>query len=365
MKMINVTKSSLPSYKKYSRKIKKLWKTKHLTNLGFYHNELEMKLSKYLLVENLLLYNNGHSALEFAFEAIMKKGEIITTPFTFSSTTHAIIRTGNTPVFCDVKYDYTIDESKIEELITEKTIAIAPVHVYGNICNVDKISEIAKKYNLMVIYDSAHVFGTKYKDKGIGTFGDISMFSLHATKVFHSIEGGALTFNDNSYKEMLTSIRNFGQINPENIKYIGGNGKMDEFRAAMGLTLLEIIDSEIGKRKLVYERYIQNLKHLDGIKLNYVQSDVTSNYAYFPVLFENYKYNRNEIYELLKINNIISRKYFYPLTSEFSAYKGLFHINETPLAKHLAKNILCLPLYADLNLKDVDMICNIIKKGVL
>lgn len=365
MSKINVTRSSLPEFNKYTERIKSLWETRHLTNLGKNHNDLETQLSRYLLTNNALLYSNGHLALEYAFELLPQKGEIITTPFTFASTTHAIIRTGHIPVFCDIKNDYTIDENKIEVLITEKTVAIAPVHVYGNICNVEKIEEIAKKHNLMVIYDAAHVFGVKYKNQGIGSFGDISMFSFHATKVFHTIEGGALTFNNDAYKQKLIAMRNFGQTDPENIEYVGGNGKMDEFRAAMGLCILEIVDNEISKRKRVYERYVHNLKNIQGIVLNQIQDDVLSNYAYFPVLFEKFRYNRNQIFDLLKKNDVIARKYFYPLTSEFTAYKGLFPIQETPIAKHLAENILCLPLYPDLSLDDVDRICNIITEGVL
>lgn len=365
MNKINVTRSSLPDYKKYTDKIKSLWETRHLTNLGKYHIDLESQLSQYLLTNNSMLYSNGHLALEYAFELLPKKGEIITTPFTFASTTQAIVRTGNIPVFCDIKRDYTIDETKIEDLITENTVAIAPVHVYGNICNVECIEEIAKKHNLMVIYDAAHVFGVKFKNLGIGSFGDISMFSFHATKVFHTIEGGALTFKNDSYKQKLLAMRNFGQTDPENIDYLGGNGKMDDFRAAMGLCMLEIVDNEISKRKRVYERYLHNLKNIKGIILNQIQENVVSNYAYFPVLFEKYRYDRNQIFELLKNNDVIARKYFYPLTSEFVAYKGLFSIQETPIAKYLAENILCLPLYPDLALHDVDRICKIITEGVL
>ena len=256
-------------------------------------------------------------------------------------------------------------ETKIENLITKKTVAIVPVHVYGNICKLEEIEKIAKKHKLLVIYDAAHVFGVKYKNRGIGAYGDISMFSFHATKVFHTIEGGALSFNDESYKSKLVSMRNFGQVSPEEVEYIGGNGKMDEFRSAMGLSVLDILDDEILKRKNVYNRYMQNLRGIDGIILNEIQSDVTSNYAYFPVLFENYRYNRDQIFDLLKKYDITPRKYFYPLTSEFNAYKELSPIQQTPIAKHIAENILCLPLYPDLDLEDVDRICSIITKGEL
>ena len=365
MSKINVTQSTMPTYDNYIEKIKDLWTSRHLTNSGKYHNELQERLSMYLKVGNTLLYSNGHIALEYAFELLSRKGDIITTPFTFASTTQAILRTGHTPVFCDIKSDFTIDENRIEELITQKTVAIVPVHVYGNVCNVEKIEEIALKHNLMVIYDAAHVFGVEYMNKGIGSFGDISMFSFHATKVFHTVEGGALTFNDDFYKKTLIPLRNFGLVSQENVSFIGGNGKMDEFRAAMGLCILDIVEDEILKRKYVYERYISNLKGIAGIQLNEIQVNVKSNYAYFPVIFDGFHYDRNQIFDLLKKFDIISRKYFYPLTSEFEVYKDLFPIQRTPVAKHIAENILCLPLYPDLALEDVDFICRIIKEGRL
>lgn len=365
MKKINVTQSTLPSYEDYINRIKPLWESFHLTNSGQYHNELELKLAEYLDTKNALLFSNGHIALEYALEMLHKTGEIITTPFTFASTTQAIVRTGNQPVFCDIKSDFTIDESKIEKLINSNTIAILPVHVYGNICNVEQIEKIAKKHKLFVIYDAAHVFGVKYKNRGIGSYGDISMFSFHATKVFHTIEGGSLTFNNIGYKDKLTYLRNFGQVTSENVDYIGGNGKMDEFRAAMGLCVLEIVDNEISKRKQVYERYMNHLRGLKGIQLNEIQDNVSSNYAYFPVIFDTYHYDRNQIYHLLSNFNITPRKYFYPLTSDFKAYKDLFPIQPTPLAKKMAEQILCLPLYPNLALEDVDRICKIIKEGSL
>ena len=362
---INVTRSSMPNFNTYCDTISELWNSKILTNSGSLHNLLEQKLAKYMDVENLALFTNGHIALETALYLLKKKGEVITTPFTFSSTTQAIVRTGNVPVFCDIKDDYTIDEDKIEQLINEKTIAILPIHVYGNVCNVERIQEIARRHNLFVIYDAAHVFGVKYKNLGIASYGDISMFSFHATKVFHTIEGGALCFRDGSHTKKLIAMRNFGQTSSEQIDFIGGNGKMDEFRAAMGLCMLDIIDNEIRKRKKIHDRYVSNLKSVDGIVLNKKQRNVTANYAYFPVLFNNYKYDRNQIFELLMEHNIIARKYFYPLTSEFNAFKGMFPIQTTPVAKFVSENILCLPIYSDLEVEEVDRICKIIIKGVL
>jgi len=278
------------------------------------------------------------------------------------STTHAIVRNGLTPVFCDVNpYDYTIDVEKLEGLITEKTSAIVPVHVYGNICDVYEIYRIAEKYNLKVIYDAAHAFGVTVNDTGIGNFGDASMFSFHATKVFHTIEGGAITFKDKSLERKLNSIKNFGITGQESIEYVGTNGKMNEFQAAMGLCNLRNIDKSISKRKKVVERYIENLESINGIKLLKKQKNVKSNYAYFPVVFDGYKNSRDCIYELLKQNNIMARKYFYPLTNRMECYKAYFSSQNTPVAEYIADRVLCLPLYEDLALEDVDRICKIIK----
>lgn len=361
MKKINVTSSSLPNFENYIRKTEQLWHSKWLTNNGLLHQDLERKLTEKLMVKNLTLFTNGHLALEYALESLEIKGEIITTPFTFISTTNSIIRKGFTPIFCDIdKVDYNMDVSKIESLISNKTVAIVPVHVYGNPCNVKEIDIIAKKHNLKVIYDAAHAFGVEIDDKGIGFFGDISMFSFHATKVFHTIEGGALTYNDDSLKSKLESLKNFGITDLEEAQYIGGNGKLDEFRAAMGLCNLEIIDNEIEKRRKVVERYEQHLSNSEGIKLVKILPNVKRNYAYMPVLFDGFKKNRDEVFEELKSENIFARKYFYPLISDFDSYKSKYDYNKTPVAKHIAKNILTLPLYADLSLEDVDRICEII-----
>ncbi|NLY20922.1 MAG: DegT/DnrJ/EryC1/StrS family aminotransferase, partial [Tissierellia bacterium] len=294
--------------------------------------------------------------------ALNLTGEVITTPFTFASTTHAIVRCGLTPVFCDINSeDYTIDVNKIECLITEKTSAIVPVHVYGNVCNVDKIEKIAIKYNLKVIYDAAHAFGVTVNGKGIGTFGDASMFSFHATKVFNTIEGGAVTYRDSLIKDKLEAIKNFGITSSETVEYVGGNAKMSEFQAAMGICNLRHVNNEIAKRKIVVERYISNLESIRGIKLMQNQKGVESNYAYFPVVFDGYKKSRDEVFEELKINNIFARKYFYPLTNSFECYKGKYDQEDTPIANYIAKRVLTLPLYADLPLEEVDRICKIIK----
>lgn len=364
LKSIPVVKSSMPPYEEYIKEIRDLWESRWLTNTGSKHRYLEKELCRYLQVGNISLFTNGHLGIECAIAALNLKGEVITTPFTFASTTHAIVRNGLEPVFCDINLnDYTIDVEKLESLITDKTSAIIPVHVYGNICNVKEIERIAKKYNLKVIYDAAHAFGAAVDGISVANFGDISMFSFHATKVFNTIEGGAITYKDEKLSEILSNIKNFGITDQESVEYIAGNAKMNEFQAAMGLCNLRYVDKEIEKRKKVVERYIERLNNIKGIKLCKPQAGVKGNYAYFPVVFDGYKLNRDEVFEELKKNNIFARKYFYPLTSNFECYKGRFHIEKTSVAEYIADRVLCLPLYSDLGLQDVDRICDIILKG--
>jgi dTDP-4-amino-4,6-dideoxygalactose transaminase len=358
---ILVTRSFLPPMEEYINEIKELWDTHWITNMGVKHQILEEKLKEYLNVENITLFTNGHLALEGIIQAMDLKGEVITTPFTFVSTTHAIVRNGLNPVFCDITYeDYTMNVDKIEELITDKTSAIVPVHVYGNICNYHKIEEIAKKYNLKVIYDAAHAFGETIDGKSVANLGDASMFSFHATKVFNTIEGGAVTYKNPDLKEKLDQVKNFGITGPESIESIGGNAKMNEFQAAMGICNLRHVEEEIQKRKKVVKRYIERLSDIRGIKLNSYNKKLKSNYAYFPVLFDGYKASRDEVYEELKKNNIMARKYFYPLTNDAQCYKNRFNAEQTPIAKYVADRILTLPLYGDLELSTVDKICDII-----
>lgn len=363
MKKILVTESSMPTLEEYVDEIQDIWDSHWLTNMGVKHNRLEKELQDYLKVDNISLFTNGHMALELAIQAMNLTGEVITTPFTFVSTTHAIVRNGLTPVFCDINPDdYTIDTTKIESLITDKTSAIIPVHVYGNVCNIEEIERIAKKYGLKVIYDAAHTFGVQYKGKGIGSFGDASMFSFHATKVFNTIEGGAVAFSDPDFGKQLYKLKNFGIKNEIVIDGVGANAKMNEFQAAMGLCNIKHVDSEIKKRKMVVERYYLHLSGIKGIKLNSIQENVLPNYAYFPVLFDEkiLGVTRNEICDELKRNNIYSRKYFYPLTNTLECFHGKFDVNDTPNALYTSNRILTLPLYANLELSEVDRICEII-----
>lgn len=359
MNTIQVTRSSMPDFDEYIKEIKDLWETRWLTNMGVKHNQLEVELSDYLNTPNITLFTNGHLALECVIAAFHLTGEVITTPFTFSSTTHAIVRNGLEPVFCDINMDeYTMDVQKIESLITEKTCAIIPVHVYGNVCNVIEIERIAKKYKLKVIYDGAHAFGVTVNGIGIGNFGDASMFSFHATKVFNTIEGGAVSFKDKNLKKILNNLKNFGITGPESVEYVGGNAKMNEFQAAMGICNLRHVEDELEKRKIVAERYVERLNNINGIRLCKPKHGIQSNYAYLPVLFDGYNLSRDEVFEKLKNEDIYARKYFYPLTSSYKCYKGRFDISKTPIAKYVADRVLTLPLYADLSLEDVDRICN-------
>lgn len=360
---ILVTRSSMPELDEYMEEIREIWDSHWLTNMGEKHKKFQQELIEYLGIDHVELLTNGHMALELGMQAMGLKGEVITTPFTFASTTHAIVRNGLEPVFCDINpVDFTMDISKIEELITDRTCALVPVHVYGNICNIEEIERIAKKYDLKVIYDAAHAFGVKYRNKGIGRFGDASCFSFHATKVFNSIEGGAVSFSDEAFGRELYRLKNFGIKEPEVVDGIGANAKMNEFCAAMGLCNLRHIDTEIAKRKKVVERYREYLAGIDGLQLNPVQDGVQTNYAYFPIVVEEKKFgvSRNELYKDLERNGIIARKYFYPLTNTFSCFHGKYDTGTTPVALHISKRVLTLPLYADLDLDIVDKICNIV-----
>lgn len=364
---ILVTKSSMPSLEEYVKEIKDIWESHWLTNMGIKHQTLQKKLKEYLGVENVDLLINGHMALELTMQALKLQGEVITTPFTFASTTHAIVRNGLEPVFCDINdNDFTIDVNKIENLITDRTCAIVPVHVYGNICNVEEIDRIAKKYSLKVIYDAAHAFGVCYKNRSIASYGDVSCFSFHATKVFNTIEGGAVCFG-NKNKDFglnIYRLKNFGIRGPEVVDAVGANAKMNEFCAAMGICNLRHVNNDISKRKVIVNMYRKYLGNIEGIKLNPIQKDVKQNYAYFPVLFDEKVFGatRNEVLERLEENGIYARKYFYPLTNTFEAFHGRYDVRNTPVALQVSKRVLTLPLYEDLMLKDAVKISQIILK---
>ena len=360
---ILVTRSSMPPLEEFIEEIRPIWDSHWLTNMGVYHERFKEQLNQFLGVPHTELFVNGHMALEMAIQAMGLTGEVITTPFTFASTTHAIVRNGLTPVFCDINpEDFTIDVSKLEALITDRTSAIIPVHVYGNLCDVDTIDAIAKKHGLKVFYDAAHAFGERYHGKGVGTFGDASMFSVHATKVFHSIEGGAVCYHDEALGKELYKLKNFGILSEEVIDGVGANAKMNEFQAAMGICNLRHLDEEIAKRKQVFQHYMSRLQGVKGLRLPAHKPGLESNYAYFPVIFEEEVFgeSRDQVYDRLRSCGIIARKYFYPLTNACDCYKGRFSPERTPTALKISMQVLTLPLYADLSLTDVDRICQIV-----
>lgn len=361
---IFVTKSSMPPFEEYINEIKDIWETNWLTNMGEKHQRLQRELADILQTRQVSLFSNGHMALEMTLQAMQLHGQVITTPYSFASTTHAISRNKLTPIFCDINYDdYTIDVKKIERLITPKTVAIVPVHVYGNICDNDAIMQIAKKHNLKVIYDAAHAFNIKKDGVSVATYGDASMFSFHATKVFNTIEGGAVASDLEWLHKKLYELKNFGIVNEEVVSEVGANAKMNEFQAAMGLCNLRHLKEEIAKRKNCYEQYLEQLENIPGIKLNYIREGIESNYAYFPVVFEEdiLGFNRDDVYNKLKDNDINARKYFYPLINEFDCYRPVYNSMETPVAKRVSKSVLCLPMYASLEEDVIQRICKIIK----
>lgn len=362
-KTIFVTRSSMPSYEEYCEEIKILWGNRWLSNRGCIHKEFEKQLQERMKVDYVTLYANGHVALEVAIDAFNfpKGGEVVTTPYTHCSTTHAIVRNGLVPVFCDVNdKDFTIDVNQIEKYITSKTVAIVATHVYGLLCDVDAIDAIARKHNLKVIYDAAHAFGVKRNGVDAAAFGDASMFSCHATKVFHTIEGGIVVYKDKAIYDKIDSLVNFGFRGPEEVQFVSTNARMNEFEAAMGICNLRHIDDEIAKRKVVADRYTERLSDVKGIRLIDRQKGVTPNYAYFSVFFDGYKYDRNEVQRRLQDEQIFARKYFYPSVPDLLCYKDRYRGSEFPVSEHAAETVLSLPMYADLTMDEVDEICNVI-----
>ena len=362
-KNIYVTKPFLPPIDEYYTYLKRIWDSNILTNNGQLHQELEKELTEYLKCENITLLVNGHLALETALKMLTVSGEVITTPFTFASTIHSIINTGSQPIFCDIKPDdCTIDEEKIERLITNKTTAIVAVHVYGYPCNIEVIESIAKKHGLKVIYDAAHAFGVEYNGIPISNYGDVSMFSFHATKIFHSIEGGALIYKNTEYKKLFNLYKNFGISGPDNVNIVGTNAKMNEFQAAMGLTNLKHIGQIIERRSIITERYTQNLRNINGIKIINTQRATKKNHAYYPILVDELKYGhtRDELSSYLEANSIFARKYFYPIATNYQCFNDKYANCDVPVAEYTSQRILTLPLYTDLSLDDVDRICNLI-----
>ncbi len=361
---INVTRSSMPPLEEYVEMIRPLWESHWLTNMGEYHGRLEKELREYLDVDVLSLTTNGHSALEMAIQSMNfpEGSEVITTPFTFISTTHAIIRNGLHPIFCDIKPDdFTIDENKIEDLITDKTVAILPVHVYGNICEVEKIKQIGEKYDLKIIYDACHAFGETYKGEAVGRFGDMSVFSFHATKVYNTVEGGAICCHSSAEYQKLKDLKNFGIRDEETVASVGANAKMSEFHAAMGLCNLKYVEEEIRKRGEIYQYYKDCLKDVSGISMPDEMPELVRNYAYMPVVFESEEM-RNRVYDHLIQNGFHSRKYFYPITADAACFRNRYRNVALPVARDISGRILVLPLYADLERENVEKCTGLIRE---
>lgn len=363
---IYVTKPLLPDLNEFIERICKIWDTKWLTNAGQQHNTLEERLREALGVPYLSLFNNGTVALMVACKSLGISGEVITTPFTFAATTHVLNWSGLKPVFCDINSEsMTLDASKIEAAITPETSAIMAVHVYGIPCEVVKIQEIADKYKLKVIYDAAHAFQTEINGVGIGKFGDITMYSFHATKLFHTAEGGALAFGTKELKTEADLLKNFGIKNEEAVLMPGINGKMNEIQAALGHAILDIIEKERKKRKAIFEAYSSCLKDVSGIRLMKMNDNVRNSYQYFVIRIDEDEFGRSRdyVYENLKKYNVFARKYFYPLCSNYDCYRHLPSADpdNLPVANKISKEVLSLPFYGELTTDDIEDICKIIR----
>lgn len=365
---IFVTQPSLPPLEEFTEFLKDIWNSKQLTNNSKYHQQFEKALAEYLGVKYLSLFSNGTLALITALQAMRITGEVITTPFSFVATTHALHWNGIKPVFCDIDpCTFNLDPHKIEAAITPKTTAIMPVHVYGNPCSVKSLQEIADTYGLKIIYDAAHAFGVTLEKESILNFGDLSVLSFHATKVFNTFEGGAIVCHDEKTKQRIDYLKNFGFADELTVVAPGINAKMNEFQAALGILQLKYVDKEIEKRNEIAKKYREGLKGIKGINFLSDIQNVKHNYQYFPIFINRQTYgkSRDEVYEYLKKQNIYSRRYFYPLISQFPTYRGLTSAapNNLPVAERIAKEVLCLPMFGDLATREVIEICKIIRNG--
>lgn len=364
-KPINVTQPFLPPLEEFTEYLEKIWGSKWLTNNGPFHQELENKLCEYLGVKYISLFSNGTLALVTALQALRITGEVITTPFSFVATTHAIWWNNIKPVFVDIESaTFNLDPDKIEAAITPKTTAILPVHVYGNPCNVKRIQEIADAYGLKVIYDACHTFGVTVNTIPVLNFGDLSVMSFHATKVYNTFEGGAIVCHDEATKKRIDNLKNFGFVDETTVVAPGINAKMNEVQAAMGLLQLKYIDKSIEKRKEIAMQYRENLKKIPGLSILEDGPGTRHCYSYFPVLIDHEKFGktRDEVYEELKKQNIFGRRYFYPLISQFPTYRGLDSAKpgKMPVAEKITETVLCLPIYPDINELIINNISDII-----
>lgn len=363
-KTIPVTQPFLPELNEFVPYLEKIWDNRWLTNNGPFHQELEAKLAEYLGVEHVSLFNNATIALITALQAMRIHGEVITTPYSFVATSHSIMWNGLEPVFVDIDpATFNIDPAKIEAAITPRTTAIMPVHCYSNPCDVEAIQKIADNYGLKVIYDAAHAFGVNYKGESLLRWGDLSILSFHATKVFNTFEGGAIISPDAKTKQRIDRLKNFGIADELTVTAPGINGKMSEINAAFGLVQLKHIDRAMAQRQAIDARYRTELADVTGITMYQHDCNANSNFSYFPILVEeNYPLSRDELYEKLKSNGILSRRYFYPLISNMPMYRGLPSADTTHLshANVLAEKVLCLPIYSDLNYLEQSLVINCI-----
>lgn len=361
---IYVTQPFLPPLDEFMPYMEKIWHNKILTNGGPFHQELEDRLCEYLGVEYISLFVNGTIALVTALQSLRITGEVITTPYSFVATSHSLLWNGIKPVFVDIeKETLNIDTNKIEAAISPQTTAILAVHCYGHPCKVDEIQKIADTYNLKIIYDAAHAFGVRCGSGSILKYGDLSVLSLHATKVFNTFEGGAVICPDIKTKNRIDQLKNFGHAGEINVVAPGINGKMSEFNAALGLVQLKYIEKAIEKRKIIDSIYRNNLKNINGIKCLNESGETKPNYAYFPILIDkNYPISRDELYDRLKSEGVYTRRYFYPLISEFSMYRGLpsSKRDNLPVATVASSQVLCLPIYPNLDVSIVNEICQFI-----
>ena len=367
-KKIYVTQPALPPLDKFIKYLEDIWASKWLTNNGKYHEKFERELCRYLGVKYCSLVANGTLALIVGLKALDITGEVITTPFSFVATTHALWWNGIKPVFCDIEdKNLCIDASKIESLITPKTTAMLPVYVYGHMCDVGRISAIARNYGLKVIYDAAHAFGIKIGNRSVLNYGDISILSFHATKVFNTIEGGAIVTNNKKVKEKVDFLKNFGFQDEVTVIGHGINAKMNELQSAYGLLQLKTVDAAIAKRKKIANMYRKALKGIKGIRYFMDPAGVEYNYAHFPILINEDEYGRarDEVYDTFKRHNIYARRYFYPLISAFDTYKNLPSASpgNLPVAQSIASQVLCLPMYSDMENKDVERVCEVLSYG--
>lgn len=364
---IYVTRPVFPTIDEVTEKLRDIWAAKWLTNNGPQHTMLERELTDFLKVPCLSLFNNGTIALMVACQSLRLSGDVITTPFTFAATPHVLNWNNITPIFCDIDAaTLNIDADKIESMITPQTTAILAVHVFGTPCNVDKIQAIADRYGLRVVYDAAHAFGVELGNRGIGTFGDISMFSFHATKLYHTVEGGALVMKDDHVKRRIDLLKNFGIKNEEEVVMPGINGKLDEIRAAIGRIMLNYVESERCKRIRLHEVYNEEFAEVDGLTLMpKVAPDVKLNYQYYVVRVDEKIFGRSRdfVYDELRKYNVFARKYFHPLCSEFTCYRQLnsSRAENLPIANVVGQQVLSLPMYGDLHEDTVRKICALIK----